>query len=50
MKAVIHITRPELSEVERAKRMEEIKRATVRLVIATEKNRRMNGALQNPHR
>lgn len=36
----IIIHRPELTAEERAKRMEEIKRATVRLVIATERNRK----------
>lgn len=35
--AIITIRRPELSEPERAKRMEEIKQAAVRLVIETEK-------------
>lgn len=36
-----HITvrRPELTEEERAKRMEAIKQAAIRLVIATEKNK-----------
>lgn len=33
----IIIHRPELTEEERAKRMEEIKRAAVQLVIATER-------------
>lgn len=36
----IIIHRPELTAEERAKRMEEIKRATVQLVIATERNRK----------
>lgn len=35
----IIIHRPELTEEERAKRMEEIKRAAVQLVIATERSK-----------
>lgn len=35
----IIIHRPELTEEERAKRMEEIKRAAVQLVIATERRK-----------
>lgn len=35
--AIIHISRPELRAEERAKRMEAIKKATVDLVVATEK-------------
>lgn len=38
--AVITIIRPELTADERAKRMEAIKKATVDLVVATEKERR----------
>lgn len=37
MAAIITVTRPELTEAERAKRMEAIKKAAVRLVIETEK-------------
>lgn len=37
---IIHIRRPELTEAERAKRMEEIKQAAVDLVLAAEKQRR----------
>lgn len=37
--AIIHISRPELTPEERAKRMEAIKKATVDLVVATEKAR-----------
>lgn len=36
---ISHITRPELTPVERAKRMETIKQAAVRLVLNTEKNK-----------
>lgn len=39
--AIITISRPELTAEERAKRMEAIKKATVDLVVATEKERRM---------
>lgn len=35
--AIIHISRPELTAEERAKRMEAIKKAAVDLVVATEK-------------
>lgn len=35
--AIVHITRPELTPEERAKRMEAIKKAAVNLVVATEK-------------
>lgn len=35
--AIISISRPELTPEERAKRMEAIKKATVDLVVATEK-------------
>lgn len=35
--AIVTVIRPELTDEERAKRMEEIKRAAVRLVIETEK-------------
>ena len=37
MKAIVTVTRPELTAEERAKRMEEIKQAAMRLVIETEK-------------
>lgn len=37
MKSIITITRPVLTPEERAKRMEEIKRAAVDLVLATER-------------
>lgn len=36
---IITIARPDLTQEERAKRMEEIKQAAVRLVIATERSR-----------
>ena len=35
--AIVTVTRPELTTEERAKRMEEIKQAAARLVLATEK-------------
>lgn len=38
----ITVRRPELTEEERAKRMEAIKQATIRLVIATEKAKLQN--------
>lgn len=34
---IVTVTRPELTPAERAKRMEAIKKAAVRLVISTEK-------------
>lgn len=37
MSAIVTIYRPELTTKERAKRMEEIKRAATRLVLETEK-------------
>lgn len=37
MKAEIHINRPELSAEERAKRLNEIKRAATELLTATER-------------
>ena len=37
--AIIHISRPELTPEERARRMEAIKQAAVRLVVATEKKK-----------
>lgn len=40
MEVIVHIERPELTPEERAKRMEAIKKATVQLVLATEKQRR----------
>lgn len=39
MKVIVHITRPELTDEERAKRMEDIKQAAVRLILETEKNK-----------
>ena len=35
--AIVTVRRPELTDAERAKRMEEIKKAAIRLVIETEK-------------
>lgn len=35
--AIIHISRPELTPKERAKRMEAIKKAAVDLVVATDR-------------
>lgn len=43
MKAIVTISRPTLTEEERARRMEEIKQAAVRLVIAAEKARKQKG-------
>lgn len=40
MKNIIHINRPELTEEERAKRREEIKQATKKLILAVEKERK----------
>ena len=40
MRNIVHIYRPELTPEERAKRMEAIKKATVKLVIAAEKKGR----------
>lgn len=40
MTYVIRVQRPELTPEERAKRMEAIKKATVQLIIATEKERK----------
>lgn len=40
MNAIIHINRPELTAEERAKRMEEIKQAATKLLIAAEKNKK----------
>ena len=37
--AIIRITRPELTAEEREKRMEAIKKATVDLVVATERKK-----------
>ena len=39
MKAIVHINRPVLTAEERAKRMEEIKTAAKRLLVANEKER-----------
>lgn len=44
---VIH--RPDLTAEERAKRMEEIKQAAVRLVLETEKAKRQKNRHQNLH-
>ena len=44
---IIH--RPELTNEERAKRMEEIKQAAVRLVLETEKAKRLKRTSQNLH-
>ncbi len=38
--AIVRIHRPELTEEERAKRMEQISQAAARLIIATEKEKR----------
>lgn len=40
--AIVTIQRPELTPEERAKRMEEIKRAAVRLVLETEKAKQIH--------
>lgn len=40
MKNIIHISRPELTEEERAKRLDEIKQATKKLILAVEKERK----------
>lgn len=42
--AIIHITRPELTAEERAKRMEAIKAAAVRLVVETERKKARDNA------
>jgi hypothetical protein len=39
---IVKVTRPELSAAERARRMEEIKQAAVRLVLETEKTKQRN--------
>lgn len=39
--AIITISRPKLTDEERAKRMEAIKAAAVRLVVETERRRRL---------
>lgn len=44
MRAIVQITRPEISAEERAKRLEEIKRAAAKLVLATEKQRSRQAA------
>jgi hypothetical protein len=38
---IVTVNRPELTAAERAKRMEEIKQAAVRLVLETEKAKRL---------
>ena len=45
--SIIH--RPKLTTEERAKRMEEIKQAAVRLVLETEKAKRLKQRHQNLH-
>lgn len=40
--AIVTVIRPELSQEERAKRMEEIKQAAARLVLETEKAKAKN--------
>lgn len=40
---IVHITRPELTPEERAKRMEAIKQAAVKLVLETEKQKMKKG-------
>lgn len=40
---IITVTRPELTPEERAKRMEAIKQAAVKLVLETEKQKRKKG-------
>lgn len=40
MKVITTVSRPQLTPVERARRMEEIKKAAVELVIATEMAKR----------
>lgn len=42
MEHVVHIHRPELTPEERAKRMEAIKKATINLIIATDKKGKKN--------
>ena len=43
MKNIITVSRPQLTPVERARRMEAIKKAAVDLVIATEMAKRKKG-------
>lgn len=38
-KYIIKVHRPELTEEERAKRMEQIKRAAIQLIVATEQQK-----------
>lgn len=45
--AIVTIHRPELTAAERAKRMEEIKQAAVRLVLETEKTKQRNAQIIN---
>lgn len=40
MRNIVTVSRPQLTPVERARRMEEIKKAAVELVIATEMAKR----------
>lgn len=42
MKAIVEVTRPELTAAERERRMEAIKQAAIRLVLATEKAKKKN--------
>lgn len=46
MKAIVTVHRPVLTEEERAKRMEEIKRAATRLIIETEKAKKRKALKQ----
>lgn len=41
--AIVTVTRPELTPEERAKRMEAIKQAAVKLVLETEKQKKRKG-------
>lgn len=43
MKVIVTVTRPALTNEERAKRLEEIKQAAVGLVLATERQKASKG-------
>lgn len=43
MKVIVTVTRPELTDRERTKRLEEIKQAAVDLVLATERQKASKG-------
>lgn len=43
MKVIVTVTHPDLTAEERVKRLEEIKQAAVDLVIATERQKALNG-------